>query len=55
MALHSIYCILNGLSRQTKVVTEELVWHLSDNDAEWLGRMKRLVMMITGTVSTTKI
>lgn len=50
MALHSIYCILNGLSRQTPIEIEKLVWHISEKDTEWLGRVKRLVMMITGTV-----
>lgn len=51
MALHSIYSILNGLSRQTPIEIDKLVWHLCDKDPEWLGRTKRLVMMITGTVS----
>jgi hypothetical protein len=51
IALHSIYSILGGLSRQKPINTETLSWKLCEQDSEWLIRVQRMVMMIMGTAS----
>jgi hypothetical protein len=50
IALHSIYSILGGLSRQTPIGIETLSWKLCAQDPDWLTRIQRMVMMIMGTV-----